>query len=82
MASSLLLITGALFVLYCTNYAYKLQRSLAIAKASGIAYVVLPWNPLQIVWLASYQLWLPLMGKLPASWTCPWLLYVHSFVPV
>ncbi|KAF2802022.1 cytochrome P450 monooxygenase-like protein [Mytilinidion resinicola] len=77
MASPLLLTAGALFVLYWANYTRALLRNIAAAKASGIAYVVLPWNPFYTFWLASYQIWLPLLQKLPASWTSPWLLFMN-----
>ncbi|KAF2495368.1 cytochrome P450 monooxygenase-like protein [Lophium mytilinum] len=77
MASPLLLTAGVLFVLYWANYTRALLRNLAAAKASGIAYVVLPWNPYHIFWLASYQIWLPHLQKLPATLTSSWILFMN-----
>ena len=69
-ASSLVVLALLFFILYKTiNRALGLRRNLAKAKASGIAYVIVPVYFLKRWWLASHRLYLPLLAKLPDSWT-------------
>ncbi|KAF2446011.1 cytochrome P450 monooxygenase-like protein [Karstenula rhodostoma CBS 690.94] len=51
----------------------RLRRNIAIAKSSGIAYVVLPVHVFSVPWLATYYLWIPIVNKLPASFKGLWL---------
>ena len=69
-ASSLIIYALVSFILYKTiSLALGLRRNLAKAKASGIAYVIVPVYFLKNWWLASHRLYLPLFAKLPDSWT-------------
>lgn len=54
----------------------RLKRNIAIAKSSGISYVVQPVFVFSVFWLASYYLWIPILNKLPASLKGLWLEYV------
>ena len=59
-----------LFLLYkITIRVQAFRRNLAKAKASGIAYVIVPVYFLKRWWLATHRLYLPLLAKLPDSWT-------------
>ncbi|KAL8964623.1 MAG: hypothetical protein Q9183_004326, partial [Haloplaca sp. 2 TL-2023] len=42
-----------------------LSQNINAAKASGLPYVVLPWNTLNIIWLTARPLLLPYLRKLP-----------------
>jgi hypothetical protein len=56
-------------VFYCVSLYRRLQANIQAAKASGVPYVVLPIYSLNRVWLTTCHLWLPLLRKLPSSWT-------------
>lgn len=51
----------------------RFARNIAIAKASGISYVVLPVHVFGVFWLATYYLWIPIVNKLPAPLKGLWL---------
>lgn len=52
-------------------------RNLAAAKKSNIPYIILPVYTFNRFWLVTSRIiWLPLLRKLPESWTDPWLTYV------
>ena len=69
-ALSLVILALVFFILYKTvNRAVGFRRNLAKAKASGIAYVIVPVYFLKRWWLASHRLYLPLLAKLPDTWT-------------
>lgn len=71
------LAVASLFGLYCINYYRCFTRNLAAAKQSGLPYVVSPVFTFNRFWLVTHKLWLPLLEKLPTSWTDPWLQYVR-----
>lgn len=62
---------------YSFNYYRCYARNLAAAKQSGLPYVVAPVYMFSRVWLVTHRLLLPLLKKLPTSWTDPWLQYVN-----
>jgi len=70
--------TLALAVLACTAlYALKMYRQLskniADAKVSGIPYQVVPFFLVNRLWQISSIFVLPILRRLPLSWTDPWL---------
>jgi hypothetical protein len=67
----------ACVLLYQGLTAYQgLRRNISIAKASGLAYVVVPVFVFSVPWLATYYLWIPILNKLPASLKGLWFEYV------
>ncbi|KAF2795468.1 cytochrome P450 monooxygenase-like protein [Melanomma pulvis-pyrius CBS 109.77] len=68
MAVLLVLSAVAAIVLYHLVSSYRsLARNIALAKSSGLRVVVMPWNVHGVLWLATNPIWLPILGKLPAS---------------
>jgi hypothetical protein len=64
-----------LFILYqIVTTTLDLRRRIQKARASGIPYVVTPVYMLKRWWLASHLLFLPLLAKLPSSWT-QWVVF-------
>ena len=69
-AASLIVLTLLTLVLYqVITSIVSFRRNLAKAKASGITYVIVPIYWLQRWWLAAHPLFLPLLARLPDSWT-------------
>ena len=68
---------ASLVGVYSFNYYRCFTRNLAAAKRSGLPYVVAPVYTFNSFWLVTHRLWLPLLTKLPTSWTDPWLQYVN-----
>ncbi|KAM3075205.1 hypothetical protein ACMFMG_007345 [Clarireedia jacksonii] len=54
----------------------SLRRNIAAAKRSGLPYVVAPINVYNPLWLLTRHKWVPLLKKLPESWTSNWLDYL------
>ncbi|KAL8692214.1 MAG: hypothetical protein Q9218_002714 [Villophora microphyllina] len=54
-----------LFLLYILNSCWCLYRNIATAKATGIPYIVIPWNNLNLVWLIARPVLLPYLKRLP-----------------
>src|ERR1700759_2963224 len=54
-----------------------LQSNITAAKQSGLPYVVLPVWTFNRFWLVTHRLWLPLIRRLPRSWTREWIEYVR-----
>ncbi|RAL58574.1 hypothetical protein DID88_003350 [Monilinia fructigena] len=50
-----------------------LKRNIAAAKRSGLSYVIAPINIYNPIWLITHRTWLPLIRKLPKSWTESWI---------
>ncbi|KAA8569168.1 hypothetical protein EYC84_000837 [Monilinia fructicola] len=50
-----------------------LKRNIAAAKRSGLPYVITPINIYNPFWLTTHRIWLPLIRKLPKSWTESWI---------
>ena len=77
MATLLVLSTVGIVLLYHLFNSYRnLLRNIAEAKRSGLPYVVTPWHVHAVFWLATNQIWIPLLQKLPARCTGVWLDYV------
>jgi len=70
------LAVATLIGLYTFNYYRCFTRNLAAAKQSGLPYVVAPVYGFNRFWLVTHKLWLPLLEKLPTSWTDPWLQFL------
>lgn len=68
---------ATLIGVYIYNYYRCFARNLAAAKQSGLPYVVAPVYGFNRFWLVTHRLWIPLLEKLPKSWTDPWLQYVR-----
>ncbi|KAH7231527.1 hypothetical protein NW759_015329 [Fusarium solani] len=69
-----------LLVIFPAYFIYKnivdLRANIAAAKQSGLPYSVAPWAPYNRAWFVSYRLWVPLLRRLPKSWTEDWLNYM------
>ena len=77
MISFVWLAVASLTSVYIFNYYRCFTRNLAAAKQSGLPYVVAPVYGFNRFWLVTHKLWIPLLEKLPTSWTDPWLQYVR-----
>ena len=53
----------------------NLLSNIAKAKSSGFHYEIVPCSPLFVPWVLVQPLILPLLDRLPRSWTQPWLSY-------
>ena len=73
MVSFIGLAIAALVVAYFVNYYKCLAQNIAVAKQSGIPYVITPVYTFNRFWLVTHRLWLPLLYKLPQTWTQPWI---------
>lgn len=62
-------------VVYILFNTYRgLSSNIALAKSSGLPYVVIPWNVYSIFWLSTFGIWTPLLKKLlPTSFQEYWL---------
>ncbi|KAG9559959.1 putative P450 monooxygenase, partial [Aureobasidium melanogenum] len=67
---------ASLIAVYAFNYYRCFTRNLAAARRSGLPYVVAPVYSFNRFWLVTHRLWLPLLEKLPKSWTNPWLQFL------
>ena len=73
MLTPIVLAVLALTLLQTLRCYTAFRRNLALAKASGIPYVMLPISPIATFWLVTQVLWTPLLRRLPTSWTGWWL---------
>ena len=60
------------FALYALKIYTKFARNLAAAKQSGLPYVIVPFYFVNRTWHLSQIIVVPLVRKLPRSWTDPW----------
>lgn len=74
------LVLLALLLYKCFTLIRDFRRNLARARASGIHYIIVPVYFLRRWWLASHRLFLPLLAKLPSSWTT-WVDFVLPDFP-
>lgn len=65
MLSVLLLTLLVLPLIYVLQSCWCLRRNIAAAKATGLSYVVVPWNGLNIPWLILRPIILPYLKRLP-----------------
>ncbi|KAF2147211.1 uncharacterized protein K452DRAFT_348009 [Aplosporella prunicola CBS 121167] len=77
MPSIILLAAIALATLYLCNTYRCFAANLAAAKRSGLPYILLPWDKFNVIWMLTGDFWFPLLQKLPATWTHPWLPYLQ-----
>ena len=59
------------------SLARALLHNLAQAKASGFKCLVVPFLPFSLPWTLLQPVVLPLLDRLPLSWTHSWLPYVQ-----
>ena len=60
------------FTLYAWKIYTQFARNLAAAKKSGIPYVIIPFYQLNRLYQLSQLFVVPIVRKLPASWTEIW----------
>ena len=72
MASAIALALLTLIALYALKVYRQFSRNLAAAKASGIKYMTVPFFLVNQYYQLSCIFIIPLMRKLPKSWTEPW----------
>ncbi|KAL8931609.1 MAG: hypothetical protein Q9216_007141, partial [Gyalolechia sp. 2 TL-2023] len=65
MISNLAVTLLALPLVYILHSCWTLRRNVAIAKATGLTYVVLPWSSLNLPWLLIQPLLLPYLRRIP-----------------
>lgn len=76
MLSSLAIATVALTfasALFLCSYVQGLRRNIAEAKASGFRYVIVPFFFLSTSWAIVKPALLPVLERLPKTWTESWL---------
>lgn len=70
-------IISTIVVVYTVRLAINFHRNLRDARASGIKYRVVPVFSTSRLWMTVHQLVLPLLYRLPHSWTHPWVTLIH-----
>jgi cytochrome P450 len=68
------LVLGLWLLYSITTAIISFQHNLRKARNSGIKYVVVPFYYLKTWWLAGHTLFLPILARLPRSWT-QWVDY-------
>lgn len=77
VSSTLLTIALILAVaLFCYFQVEQIRRNIEAAKSSGINFVVLPFHIFSTPWAIIQAVFLPLIVRLPESWTESWLPYI------
>lgn len=56
----------------------RICRNIKEAKSSGLKYVILPFFIFSTTWAIIQALFLPLLDRLPESWTESWLPYIFK----
>ncbi|KAK1760547.1 cytochrome P450 [Echria macrotheca] len=75
MVSTLLFAAGLVSAVAVYKYVSALQRNIALARSTGLKYVVYPIHPLNNLWQLTAGLILPLVYCVfPASWLKGWIL--------
>ncbi|KAL6714735.1 putative P450 monooxygenase [Lecanora helva] len=72
MPSTILLTSITLLGLYALKISLQFARNLKAAKESGITYTIVPFFAVNRLFQLSCIFLIPLMRKLPRSWTYPW----------
>ena len=67
----IMILGGFLFYAWSTYRSFS--KNLAAAKASNIRYVIVPVYYHSPLWVFTYKLWMPILRRLPRSWSYPWL---------
>ncbi|KAF2858840.1 cytochrome P450 [Piedraia hortae CBS 480.64] len=76
MLSLVQLCLAGLVVAYAVNHIRCFVVNLAAAKRSGLPYICVPVYTFNRAWLVVHRLLMPLLYKLPQSWTDPWLQFL------
>ncbi|KAI5462569.1 cytochrome P450 [Mariannaea sp. PMI_226] len=62
---------AALYYIYsCIS---SLRHNIAVAKSTGLPYIVAPCSPINLPWQITHKLWLPIIKSFPESWWEEWL---------
>lgn len=72
MLSTITLTLLVSFALYAFKIYTQFARNLAAAKNSGLPYVIVPFCSTNTLWQLSQIFVVPIVRKLPNSWTEPW----------
>lgn len=64
---------GIVVVYYYCSRIRSLYFNIAAAKSTGFDYIILPFHIFGVPWIASQDLFLPLIRLLPSRWTQRWL---------
>lgn len=72
MLSTIALTLLVSFALYAFKLYTQFTRNLAAAKKSGLPYVIVPFYSANRLWQLSQIFLVPIVRKLPSSWTEPW----------
>ena len=56
-----------------------LRGNIALAKATGLRYVIVPFYITSLPWLLLQPVCLPILDRLPERWTRNWLPYAPQF---
>ena len=72
MLSTIALTLLVSFALYAFKIYTQFARNLAAAKISGLPYVIVPFYSANRLWQLSQIFVVPIVRKLPSSWTEPW----------
>ena len=74
-------IASALSTLVSYIQIRNLLANIAEARSSGFHYIIVPCSPLFVPWILAQPLLLPLLDRLPRSWTQPRLSYALCELP-
>lgn len=69
MASTILLVLLIAVIYFIASNVVALRNNIALARRSGIYYIVTPVYFLSLPWLLGHRMILPYLKKLPLSWT-------------
>ncbi|KAH6899656.1 cytochrome P450 [Thelonectria olida] len=50
-----------------------LRHNIAVAKSTGLPYIVAPCSPINLPWQITHKLWLPIIKAFPETWWEEWL---------
>ncbi|KAL9629235.1 MAG: hypothetical protein Q9164_006964, partial [Protoblastenia rupestris] len=73
MLSTIAVAFLTLIGLYVLKIYFQFRKNLADAKASGIAYTIVPFFQVNRIYQICCIFLLPILRSLPESWTDPWL---------
>jgi cytochrome P450 len=62
--------------LYILSLVLSLHRNYAVARASGLRCIIVPFHLANVSWVIIQPLILPLLDRLPTRWTSPWLPFL------
>ena len=63
-------------ILYLGRLAFSLYRNIQACRASGIPYIVVPFDPHSIISQILYPIWHPLLSLLPPSIKGKWFIFM------